>query len=169
MSDPPDHHTALGAQTPEQLFGEAVNDARALKRRYAVLIRAFRPEDDSVAFRHIRAPFELAKAAPATAEETSSGPPSTPVSRAICALRRPEPETTLRVFESDVTELPDELAQAVARAIGIHLVAELDLRQLARLRQVLTKLASSRRYGDSIGADPSLPCPRATEPIGANT
>ncbi len=52
----------LDAHTPHELFGEATNDAAALKRAYARLIRTHGPETDPEAFRHIRALYEQAVA-----------------------------------------------------------------------------------------------------------
>lgn len=50
----------LDAATPAELFGEAVGDARKLKKAYARWIKKHDPESDPVAFEHIRRLYEQA-------------------------------------------------------------------------------------------------------------
>lgn len=52
----------LDATNPRELFGDAVDDLRALKRAYAKLIRAHPPEQAPETFAHIRALYEQARA-----------------------------------------------------------------------------------------------------------
>jgi hypothetical protein len=58
--------------TPRELFGEAVADARALKRAYAKLLRTWDPEREPEAFQHLRRLYEAGiaalEAAPAPVE-----------------------------------------------------------------------------------------------------
>jgi hypothetical protein len=51
----------LAAASPRALFGDAVDDARALKRAYASLIRRFGPDAAPDVFAHIRRLYEAAR------------------------------------------------------------------------------------------------------------
>ena len=51
----------LATTRPRNLFGEAVDDPRSLKRAYATLIRAFAPDDHPEVFAHIRSLYESAR------------------------------------------------------------------------------------------------------------
>jgi len=63
VDEPPDRDVVLGAAGPRELFGDAVDDPRELRRVYAGLLKAFHAEDEPEAHAHVRALYEEARAA----------------------------------------------------------------------------------------------------------
>ena len=73
----------MAAREPRDLFGDAVEDARALRRAYAQLAKRFRADDDAEAFQHLRQLYERARAEPTPSEDVASRSPGEVVADAL--------------------------------------------------------------------------------------
>lgn len=118
------------ARTPRELYGDAVDDARALRRAYARLVRVHGPEDDPETFAHVRRLYEQAlaelegRAEAVAPDPTPASPPSADTTVDITvdtllaeatAENLPQVLTTLRARVAETGE-----AEALDAAIGIQ-------------------------------------------------
>ncbi|MEM6930551.1 MAG: hypothetical protein AAF602_26680 [Myxococcota bacterium] len=123
MDQPLDRDAVMAATTPRELFGDAADDPRELRRRYAKLLRAFPAEDDPEAHTHVRALFEQGRDAHEARPEVTA-PVDDPVSIVVAALDQ-DGTTLLDAVEAHREVLlaqtdGDLLAAALFRLVTLH-------------------------------------------------
>ncbi len=120
MDEPPDRHDVLAAVAPRELFGDAVDDPRELRRVYASLLKAFHAEDDPEAHAHVRALYEQARESHESAPGDAEPAPS--AASALVATFEQDTGRLLQALATHWEELlrehPDLLGHAVHRAIA---------------------------------------------------
>jgi hypothetical protein len=150
---PPPREVLLAARSPAELFGASALDARALRRAWASLARAFRAEDDPEAFQHARALYEAARdggeAAPSEADSSTPAAPSPPLPAADDLLEQAKAALATGDLQAGVTlltERGDELmvrytgaGAILIRAVLHSLGPQLDPASITTLRRLIDR------------------------------
>ncbi|TVQ86452.1 MAG: hypothetical protein EA397_19840 [Deltaproteobacteria bacterium] len=116
----------LDATSPRELFGDTIQDARALKRAYAKLIRQYPPETSPEAFTHIRALYEHARQALSQAPSPETKPESSqdPLDALDAIFARHDPSRWYHWLSEILQELDRGNLHAIQAGYGLLMARE---------------------------------------------